>query len=47
MTGGGLTIHGTKENHYAECTNAQGVFMAIPFQDYKERISKRKDPYIH
>ncbi|KAG2232727.1 hypothetical protein INT48_009253 [Thamnidium elegans] len=36
ITGGGLTIHGTKENYYAECANANGVSMAVPFQDYKE-----------
>ncbi|KAI9263529.1 hypothetical protein EDC94DRAFT_584095 [Helicostylum pulchrum] len=29
-TGGGFTILGTKENYYAECTNAKGVTAVVP-----------------
>ncbi|KAI9263558.1 hypothetical protein EDC94DRAFT_584126 [Helicostylum pulchrum] len=31
-TGGGLTIHGTKEKYYAECLTAEGITEAIPIE---------------
>ncbi|KAI9263555.1 hypothetical protein EDC94DRAFT_647980 [Helicostylum pulchrum] len=38
-TGGGLTIHGTKEKYYVECMNAEGVTVAAPIWNFGGKSS--------